>query len=169
MQLARLAAVVANGGTPGAAAPDALESVAGPRCGRRPSADLAAEAGRRVAVVRRGACWPVVEEGTGRRAGLDGVAVGGKTGSAQVVTHARLESDRRHDARIQPHGWFMCFAPVERHAGVALAVLVEHGVAGGAVGGAGGRRARCLGVASSGSGCPARRRPDPSRPPAGGA
>jgi membrane peptidoglycan carboxypeptidase len=91
------------------------------------------ELGFRPAVVAtvRNAMLAVVREGTGQRAKLDGVEVGGKTGSAQVVTHARLESNK--DARAyQPHGWFMAFAPpANGRPGVAVAVLVEHGVSGG--------------------------------------
>jgi penicillin-binding protein 2 len=71
----------------------------------------------------------VVEEGTGRRAGITGIAVAGKTGSAQVVTHARFEADKKAH-NVQPHGWFICFAPAEKPT-IAMAVLVEHGTAGG--------------------------------------
>jgi len=55
--------------------------------------------------------------------------VAGKTGSAQVVTHARLEQDKKSHA-MQPHGWFICFAPAEKPT-IAMAVMVEHGTAGG--------------------------------------
>ena len=71
----------------------------------------------------------VVTEGTGQRAKLEGVQVAGKTGSAQVVTHARLETNKKA-REYQPHGWFICFAPAD-HPRVAMAVMVEHGVAGG--------------------------------------
>jgi penicillin-binding protein 2 len=70
----------------------------------------------------------VVREGTGLYARLQGVEVGGKTGSAQVVTHARLESDKKK-REYQPHGWFICFAPADRPR-IAMAVMVEHGVGG---------------------------------------
>ena len=71
----------------------------------------------------------VVAEGTGFRARLSEVEVCGKTGSAQVVTHARLAAQpSAHE--LQPHGWFICFAPADRPK-IALAVLVEHGRSGG--------------------------------------
>jgi penicillin-binding protein 2 len=54
--------------------------------------------------------------------------VAGKTGSAQVVTHARLETDKKAHA-YQPHAWFVCFAPVESPR-IAMAVMVEHGTGG---------------------------------------
>jgi penicillin-binding protein 2 len=127
VQLARVAAVVANGGR--LPRPHLMKSIGGSPVNTDPPTDL----GFRPAVVAtvREAMMAVVSEGTGQRAKLDGVAVGGKTGSAQVVTHARLESNK--DARAyQPHGWFMAFAPpTNGKPGVAVAVLVEHGVAGG--------------------------------------
>ncbi|HQH28007.1 MAG TPA: penicillin-binding transpeptidase domain-containing protein, partial [Oligoflexia bacterium] len=56
-------------------------------------------------------------QGTGWRAKLEGVTIGGKTGTAQVV---RLGSDA-----IKDHAWFVAFAPVETPM-IALAVLVEN-------------------------------------------
>jgi penicillin-binding protein 2 len=127
IQLARVAAVVANGGR--LPRPRLMKAIAGrPVHGPAPR-DL----GLRPAVVAvvRDAMQAVVAEGTGQRAKLEGVAVGGKTGSAQVVTHARLEANKKERA-YQPHGWFMAFAdPANGKPGVAVAVLVEHGVAGG--------------------------------------
>ena len=127
VQLARVAAVVANGGR--LPTPRLMKAIAGRPVDGKPPREL----GLRPAVVAavREAMLGVVAEGTGQRAKLEGVAVGGKTGSAQVVTHARLESNKKERA-YQPHGWFMAFAdPVHGKPGVALAVLVEHGVAGG--------------------------------------
>lgn len=62
----------------------------------------------------------VVEAGTGRRARIPGLTVGGKTGTAQ-----------------NPHGldhaWFLCAAPLESPR-LAMCVLVEHaGTGGGAI------------------------------------
>ena len=127
VQLARIAAVVANGGR--LPRPHLMKSIGGRPVNTDPPVDLHFRP--EVIATVRDAMLGVVREGTGQRAKLDGVAVGGKTGSAQVVTHARLESNK--DARAyQPHGWFMAFAPpTNGKPGVAVAVLVEHGVAGG--------------------------------------
>jgi len=47
-----------------------------------------------------------------------------------VVTHARrAAAPSVHE--LQPHGWFICFAPADRP-WIALSVLVEHGRSGGA-------------------------------------
>jgi penicillin-binding protein 2 len=127
VQLARIAAVIANGGR--LPRPHLMKSIGG----RPVNTDAPVDLGFRPDVIAtvREAMLGVVSEGTGQRAKLDGIAIGGKTGSAQVVTHARLESNK--DARAyQPHGWFMAFAPpTNGKPGVAVAVLVEHGVAGG--------------------------------------
>ncbi len=80
-------------------------------------------------VVRAG-MWSVVNEmGTGFRAKLPGVDVCGKTGSAQVVTHARLARTPTAAAML-PHGWFVGFAPKDNPR-IAIAVMVEHGGSGG--------------------------------------
>ena len=124
VQLARVAAAVANGGR--LVTPHLMKSIGGkaaefpaPRAlGFRPD----------VVQTVRDDMISVVREGTGLYARLQGVEVGGKTGSAQVVTHARLESDKKK-REYQPHGWFICFAPADRPR-IAMAVMVEHGVGG---------------------------------------
>jgi penicillin-binding protein 2 len=127
LQMARLAAVVANGGR--LVRPHLLKSITG-----RPAPDQLAgrvDLGFKPSVLAtlREAMTAVVDGGTGWRARLAGIKVAGKTGSSQVVTHARLERDK-DDPELQPHGWFVGFAPVENPR-IAFAVLVEHGKSGG--------------------------------------
>ncbi|ASQ90902.1 penicillin-binding protein 2 [Prosthecochloris sp. GSB1] len=61
----------------------------------------------------------VVDSGTGRLAAVDGVAVAGKTGTAQ-------------NPHGKDHAWFVAFAPVEKPV-IALAVLVENAGYGGSI------------------------------------
>jgi peptidoglycan glycosyltransferase len=56
----------------------------------------------------------VVEDGSGRRAQIEGVRVAGKTGTAQ------------HAQGRPPHAWFIGFAPADDPQ-VAVAVVVEDG------------------------------------------
>ena len=60
-----------------------------------------------------------VRYGTGMRAAIDGYAVGGKTGSAEI-------SD---DKSVNTHAWFVGFVDDQRYP-LAIAVLVEQGGAG---------------------------------------
>lgn len=125
IQMARVAAAVANGGY--LVRPHLLRAAAGSSggaAGDRASLDL------RPATVEtvRGAMLAVVREGTGRRAQVPGLEVAGKTGSSQVVAHERLERDRTAP-ELQPHGWFLGFAPADKPK-IAMAVLVEHGRSG---------------------------------------
>jgi penicillin-binding protein 2 len=120
LQMARVAAIMANGGKlvrPHLVrdAPDS-EPVALPI---KASTIEAVKAGMRA----------VVAEGTGWRARFQTIEVAGKTGSAQIVAKARLEKSP-DTPEIQPHGWFLCFAPADRPT-ITLAVLVEHGRSGG--------------------------------------
>jgi penicillin-binding protein 2 len=119
LQMARVMAVIANGGrlvrphlTRGTEAPLPL--------GIRPETIAAVKEGLRA----------VVAEGTGRRARLPTVEVCGKTGSAQVVASARLAKSP-NAFELLPHGWFLAFAPADDPR-IALAVLVEHGRSGAA-------------------------------------
>jgi penicillin-binding protein 2 len=126
LQMARLAAVVANGGR--LVRPHLLKSIKGqPETPTPERLDLGFKPG--VLATVREAMTAVVEGGTGWRARLGGIKVAGKTGSSQVVTHARLERDKSAP-ELQPHGWFVGFAPVDNPR-IAFAVLVEHGKSGG--------------------------------------
>ena len=58
------------------------------------------------------------------------VKIGGKTGTAQVVSKNKASSGER----FQDHAWFVAVAPVE-HPEVAVAVFVEHGMHGGSAAG----------------------------------
>jgi penicillin-binding protein 2 len=79
-----------------------------------------------LAIVREG-MQAVVSEGTGGRARITGLAVAGKTGTAQVV---RVGGPLRGDHR--DHAWFVGFAPADDPQ-VAVVVLAEHSGFGGAV------------------------------------
>jgi penicillin-binding protein 2 len=70
--------------------------------------------------------------GTARKAEVEGFAVAGKTGTAQVV---RLARDGAYDTDTIPweqqdHALFICYAPFESPE-IAVAVVVEHGGHGG--------------------------------------
>ena len=79
-----------------------------------------------LAIVREG-MQAVVSEGTGGRARITGLAVAGKTGTAQVV---RSGGPSRGDHR--DHAWFVGFAPADDPQ-IAVVVLAEHSGFGGAV------------------------------------
>jgi penicillin-binding protein 2 len=125
LQLARLAAVIANGGR--LVRPHLVRSIGGVPVPWAPPQDAGLKP-ETVRLIREG-MRAVVAEGTGRRARIPGLEIGGKTGSAQVVAHARLARDPK-SPKLLPHGWFICFAPVDKPQ-IALAVLVEHGGSGG--------------------------------------
>jgi peptidoglycan glycosyltransferase len=74
------------------------------------------------AAVLRDDMFAVVNSGTGGRAKVSGLRVGGKTGSAEA-------SD---DKSIPPHAWFAGFVADDAHP-LAVAVVVENGNSGGQV------------------------------------
>ncbi len=82
----------------------------------------------------REALAAVVDEpgGTGGRARVPGVRVGGKTGTAQVVRLDHTKDMKEHEIpiRYRDHAWFVSFAPVESPE-IVVSVLAEHGGHGG--------------------------------------
>jgi penicillin-binding protein 2 len=125
LQMARLMAVIANGGR--LVQPHIVRLVAGrpvayeqPRSlGFKPSTLAAISRGLFMAVNTGG--------GSALRAQISDLVVAGKTGSAQVVSSSKLKKDIE---TIQPRAWFAGFAPLDNPR-IALAVLVDHGGSGG--------------------------------------
>jgi penicillin-binding protein 2 len=76
--------------------------------------------------------WGVVNEwGTGRRAAVPGFDVGGKTGTAQVVSReAQKAAVGEKKVEYEDNAWFVGYAPIHS-AQIAAAVFVEHGGHGG--------------------------------------
>jgi penicillin-binding protein 2 len=70
--------------------------------------------------------------GTGHAARIDGVTVAGKTGTAQVVKEAQgaRTKETAQPEKYRDHGWFMAFAPVD-HPKIAIACIIEHSGHGG--------------------------------------
>lgn len=78
--------------------------------------------------------------GTSRRAGLEEVEIGGKTGTAQVASASNIEGpEEERRESLRNHAWFVGVAPVDEPQ-IVVAVFVEHG-------GSGGRAAAPLGGA----------------------
>jgi penicillin-binding protein 2 len=125
LQMARVVSAVANGGR--LVQPHLVRRIGSEAVASPPPVDLGFKPST-IEVVRAG-LQAVVEGGTGWRSRLPGIAVCGKTGTAQLVGKARLEKSPTTLA-IKPHGWFVAFAPAENPR-IALAVLVEHAGSGG--------------------------------------
>lgn len=129
LQMAMVAATVANGGT--VYRPSLIYEVqeADGTMIRRPEkirGDLKKDnnlSKEDIELVRRG-MWRVVNDpgGTGARAKIPGIVVAGKTGTAQFW----------RDGQKDNHTWFIAFAPYDNPK-IALAVLVQGAQAGGQV------------------------------------
>ncbi|HTC69947.1 MAG TPA: penicillin-binding transpeptidase domain-containing protein, partial [Acidothermaceae bacterium] len=115
LQMAMVAAAIANGGVE--MKPYLVDQLVSPdlrivdqtkptQLRRSVSAQVAAELTQMME--------SVVQHGTGTAAQIPGVAVAGKTGTAQNATGAA------------PHAWFVAFAPAVQPK-IAIAVLVENG------------------------------------------
>ena len=124
LQMAMVAAGVANRGV--VMKPYLVESVIGSDLAVIESADpqeLSEAVTPEVAAQLTRMMESVVEDGTGRRAQIEGVDVAGKTGTAQ------------HGEGRKAHAWFISFAPADDPQ-IAVAVIAEDGgVAGSEAGG----------------------------------
>ncbi len=136
LQQFAMMSAVANGGE--LIVPQIVERVLGPD-GRtlttlEPQVQAKVPASANTLRLLKDALKGVVQEprGTGQRAKVVGVEVGGKTGTAQVVRLTDRTRERKAPVSQEhrDHAWFVCFAPVEDPK-IAVAVVVEHGGLGG--------------------------------------
>ncbi|MGB7630053.1 MAG: penicillin-binding protein 2, partial [Candidatus Deferrimicrobium sp.] len=80
-----------------------------------------------VAFIRKALAGVVNDYGTGGGAKLPGIVVGGKTGTAQVVSvKGKMIKSENLPYQIRDHAWFVGFAPVDDPQ-IVVAALVEHG------------------------------------------
>lgn len=84
-----------------------------------------------LAVVHEGMRRVMTPGGTGVRSQLqlDGIAMAGKTGTAQVRQISGSQRGQSGTWKYRDHGLFVCFAPVENPL-YAAAVVIEHGLGG---------------------------------------
>lgn len=122
MQMAQLMSVVANGGLIYKPVMVKAEALLQPAA----TVDIKPQV---LGLVRDG-LYGVVNEGggTGGAARSSIAPVGGKTGTAQVVSIRK--SSHQLPEKLRDHAWFVAFAPVEKPA-IALCVFIEHGGHGG--------------------------------------
>ncbi len=98
----------------------------------RPSERLFSEASWAVVVEGLRKCvekGPPAPTGTGKEAKVEGFAVLGKTGSAQIVgleQHAQYENEEDIPKEIRDHAWFVS-GVMDREPPIAMCILVEHG------------------------------------------
>lgn len=148
LQVARMAAVVANGGR--LITPTLIRRVeAGPEpedgspqaetgdgaAKKAPAEPPRVEISARALAMVRAALTDVVEarRGTGKRARVKGVKVAGKTGTSQVIRldkfkHVKDIEDIPY--KYRDHAWFVSFAPADKPE-IAVAVIAEHSGGGG--------------------------------------
>jgi peptidoglycan glycosyltransferase len=115
LQMAMVAATIANGGLE--MKPYLVDQLVGPDLrivDQTKPTDLRRAVSPQVAADLTQMMESVVQHGTGTSAQIPGVAVAGKTGTAQNATGAA------------PHAWFVAFAPAVQPT-IAIAVLVENG------------------------------------------
>ncbi len=88
-------------------------------------------------VVKKG-LWEVVNKrhGTAWIARVEGLDISGKTGTAQVVSRKKGDSETEEDRQysMRPHAWFVSYAPTVNPK-IAVVVIVEHGEHGSSTGG----------------------------------
>ncbi|MBU4565785.1 MAG: penicillin-binding protein 2 [Desulfarculus sp.] len=136
LQMARMTAVVANGGM--LVTPTLVKTVTPPGGEPVPAPEPVKTrvpiAPEHLDTVAKGLAAVVNEpHGTARRARLPGITVGGKTGTAQVVGlkfEKSFGDEENVPWKYRSHALFVAYAPVENPT-IAVGVVVEHGGHGG--------------------------------------
>jgi penicillin-binding protein 2 len=137
LQLCQMTAIVANGGK--RYVPQLIESIADadgnvlnsftPKL----AGELQEKERKYLALIREGMVEVIQgARGTARVARIEGINMGGKTGSAQVVRLDQYKHLQEEDIpyKYRDHALFICFAPAEDPE-IAVTVVVEHGLHGG--------------------------------------
>ena len=135
LQICQLTAMLANGGK--RYLPQLIEQVVNPDgevIGQfKPVlVDELAEDPHYLQLIRQGMVEVIQgKQGTGRIVRIEGLTMGGKTGTAQVVRVAQYKDMKEEDIPYQfrDHAWFTAYAPAEDPE-IAVTVLVEHGLHG---------------------------------------
>ncbi len=137
IQLCQMTATLANGGK--RYLPQLIESVTDAD-GKilesftpQQTGELLEEEKKYVELIREGMAEVIQgARGTARVARLQGINVGGKTGTAQVVRLEQYKHLKEEDIpyKYRDHAWFTSYAPAEDPE-IAVTVLVEHGLHGG--------------------------------------
>ncbi|MBU1157659.1 MAG: penicillin-binding protein 2 [Proteobacteria bacterium] len=136
LQMARMTAVVANGGM--LVTPTLVKTVTPPGGEPVPAPEPVKTrvpiAPEHLDTIAKGLAAVVNEpHGTARRARLPGIIVGGKTGTAQVVGlkfEKSFGDEENVPWKYRSHALFVAYAPVENPT-IAVGVVVEHGGHGG--------------------------------------
>jgi penicillin-binding protein 2 len=71
----------------------------------------------------------VVDSGTGHASYVPGLAIGGKTGTVQVIAQRTRIKANQMEFAVRDHAWFVSFAPVDDPQ-LVVSVFIEHGGAG---------------------------------------
>ncbi len=138
LQIALMTSVIANGGT--LYKPSLIEKVTDPdgnvlRTFHPTVLSTITGQAKTFQLIREGMVDAVNSaHGTARKAqiGVQGILVGGKTGTAQVVRLAQYKHLKEANIpyEYRDHAWFTCFAPASNPE-IVVTVLVEHGLHGG--------------------------------------
>ena len=74
--------------------------------------------------------WAVVnsDHGTARGSRLADIEISGKTGTSQVISRKKddTQPEEERPAHLRAHAWFVAYAP-SKNPVIAVAVLIEHG------------------------------------------
>jgi penicillin-binding protein 2 len=134
LQMANLAATIANGGT--RYRPHYVKRIDHPdgSLDREIDPEVMGHAEvspANLAIVREAMRDVVMtDRGTGKKARIPGITVAGKTGTAQVVKMGERERSNKGARVTRDHAWFISFAPYESPE-IAVACIVENAGGGG--------------------------------------